>query len=353
MSANLLSLAQQALGSDFSKLAGQFLGESETTTQSAMRSLLPAVLGTVAQKGSTPEGAASLLSQLNSASVDTNILGNIAGLLGGSGGSSTMQSLLRLGTDTLVPALFGDKAGSLVNSLASMSGMKSSSAMNLLAMTVPLVFAFLKKYVGEKKLDAGGLASLLGGQGPHLSNAIDGRIASALGFANPGAFLAGLGGAAADTARRAGAAVAGGASTMAGAAADTAAAATVAGKSAFMRWLPWVIAAAVLLFLWNLFMGRPATTTAPAPAPTTSAPATTTPPVAMAPAAAAGFPPRSTSRRARRPSGRSATRPSLRPRRRSGRTTSRSRSPVTPTRPATSRRTKNSQRTVPWRCATR
>ena len=36
MNANLLSLAQEAMGGDFSKLAGQFLGESPGATQSAL-----------------------------------------------------------------------------------------------------------------------------------------------------------------------------------------------------------------------------------------------------------------------------------------------------------------------------
>ena len=54
MNANLLSLAQDALGSDFLKLAGQFLGEPQGSTQTALSSLLPAVIGGIAQKGATP-----------------------------------------------------------------------------------------------------------------------------------------------------------------------------------------------------------------------------------------------------------------------------------------------------------
>jgi outer membrane protein OmpA-like peptidoglycan-associated protein len=61
---------------------------------------------------------------------------------------------------------------------------------------------------------------------------------------------------------RAGAAVAGGA-----------AAATTATKSGLMRWLPWLIGAAVLLFLWNLLSGRSTTTPAPAPTAAVTAPA--------------------------------------------------------------------------------
>jgi outer membrane protein OmpA-like peptidoglycan-associated protein len=59
-----------------------------------------------------------------------------------------------------------------------------------------------------------------------------------------------------------------------------AAVATTAAKSGLMRWLPWLIGAAVLLFLWNMFSGKPAPT--PAPAPQVAAPA-----VAPAPAPAA------------------------------------------------------------------
>ena len=273
MNANLLTLAQEAMGGDFSKLAGQFLGETPGATQSAMTSLLPAVLGSIAQKGATPGGASSLLSMISGANLDVSSLGNIAGLFGG--GGAGINSLLKAGTSSLVPALFGDKSGALVNALSSASGIKSSSATNLLAMAVPMILMFLKKFIGDKGLNASSLATLLSSQGPNLQSALDSRLTGALGFASPAAFLGGLGGQAADMAKRAGSAVAGGA----GAAASAAAAATTATKSGLMRWLPWLIGAAVLLFLWNMFSGKPAPTPTPAPV---AAPA-----VAPAPAPAA------------------------------------------------------------------
>jgi len=275
MSVNMLSLVQTALGGDFAKLTGQFLGESVPSTQSALTSLLPAVLGSVAQKGATPEGASSLLSLINGSNLDTGVLDNVAGLFGT--GNNAMSSLMKLGTSSLVPALFGDKAGGLVNALAGAAGIKSSSATNLLAMAVPLIFTFLKKYISQNNLSAGSLSSLLKGQGEFLSKSLDGRLTGALGYANPAAMLSGLGGAAADTAKRAGAAVASGA----GAAASTAAAATTATKSGLMRWLPWLIGAAILLALWNMFAGKPTPPApAPAPAPKAAAPAPAPAPVA-------------------------------------------------------------------------
>jgi len=282
MSMNLLSLAQNALGSDFAGMASQFLGESPEATQSAIKSLLPAVLGTVAQKGSTPGGASGLLAMLDNPALDTSALGNVAGLFSGGGGG--LGSLMKLGTGSLIPALFGDKAGSLVGALSSASGIKTSSATNLLAMVVPLVLAFLKKLVGENGLNAGSLASLLSSQGPNLQGALDGRITSALGFANPAAFLGGLGalgGAAADTARRAGATVAGGAAAAGGAAVAAGDAAVAAGRTGLARWWPWLLGLAILAFLWWTFSPKP-----PAPTPATAPSAASAPAPAAAPATA-------------------------------------------------------------------
>jgi outer membrane protein OmpA-like peptidoglycan-associated protein len=273
MNANLLTLAQDALGGDFSKLAGQFLGESQGATQSALNSLLPAVLGGIAQKGATPQGASGLMSLINGANLDVSSLGNLAGLFGG--GGSGVNALLKAGTSSLVPGLFGDKAGALVNALSSSSGIKTASATNLLALIVPLVLTFLKKLMGDKGLNANSLSSLLSSQGPNLQGSLDSRMSSALGFASPAAFLSGLGGQAADTAMRAGAAVAGGA-----------AAATTATKSGLMRWLPWLIGAAVVLFLWNLMTGK----STPAPAPTAAVTAPAAPPAPAPAMVAASLP---------------------------------------------------------------
>ncbi|HEY6048428.1 MAG TPA: OmpA family protein, partial [Sphingomicrobium sp.] len=171
---------------------------------------------------------------------------------------------------------FGDKSDALVSALASSSGVKSSSASSLLAMVVPVVLMLLKKLVGERGLNAGSLASLLSSQGANLQGKLDGRMASALGFASPGAFLAGLGGAgeaAADTARRAGAAIAGGAATAGSAAMTASGAAATAGTTGLAKWWPWLLGIVVLGVLWWLFAPKtPAPAPASAPAATTSAP---------------------------------------------------------------------------------
>jgi outer membrane protein OmpA-like peptidoglycan-associated protein len=294
MSFDLLSAAKSALGGDFARQAAQLVGESPTTTQSALSSLLPAVIGVVAQKGATSEGASSLMSLINGANIDSSLLSNVGSLFAGGGGAA--NDLLKTSTTRLVPALLGDKAGALVSTLSSMSGMKSTSATNLLALVLPMVLGLVKKFIAERGLNASSLSSLLSGQAANLEGQLDSRLTSALGFSSPSSFLGSLGGATADAARRAGAAVGGGAMALGNAAYGagnaayaTASTAAQAAPSAFARWWPWIIGALILLLLWWWFAGRSTAPVATAPAPATTPPAASTAP---APAAAtfAGFP---------------------------------------------------------------
>lgn len=255
MSDSLLALVQQTLGGDFSRHIGDYLGESQGSAQAALSLLLPAVLGGVVQQGATPQGASSLMSLLNGANLDVGALRNLDGLFG-SGGAG-VDELLQSGGGNLVEELFGDRDGALANALASSSGVKGSSATNLLAIVVPLVLTFLKQFIADKGLNASSLSSLLAAQGPHLKNSLDGRLTTALGFPDPGALVGGSG----SNASRVAAGVRTGSSTAAASAAE---------KYGQTRWLPWVIAAALLFMLWNLFYGKPSEIPQPDIAETTA-----------------------------------------------------------------------------------
>ena len=225
MAANLLALMSGALGPQLIGAAGGFLGASESKMEPAVAVALPAVLGWLMQKTSTPAGAAALMSLLDAPGLDTGILGNLGSFLGG--GAKT-NALLKLG-GSLLPGIFGAKTGSLVSAVGSIAGLNAASAANFMALATTMALAFLKRHVGQHDLDAGGLARLLAGQAGFLKSGLDGRIAAALGFASVGAFLSSLGHAA-DT---------GGAASPA---------APVVGGPAVRRWLPWIILAGIALF---------------------------------------------------------------------------------------------------------
>jgi outer membrane protein OmpA-like peptidoglycan-associated protein len=267
MSINLLGLATQALGGNFGNLASQFLGESPSATQKGLDAILPAIIGGLAQKGSTPDGAAGLLSLLNGPSVNSDLLSNVAGLF--SNGGSQASGLLSTGA-SLLGGLFGDKAGGLASAVSGIANLKSSSAINLLGIVAPLVFGMLRKHSVDNSLNAGGLMDLLKGQATHLKGATNPSIASALGWPS----LATVTSSAASTAATS-------------AAAATAVAAK--GSSSLMKILPWVIAAVAALWFATGMKGcgteKVVTPTPPVAKPMT-APA---PPVAApvpAPAAA-------------------------------------------------------------------
>lgn len=259
MAIDLLAMMSSTVGQSLVSQAGKFLGASETTMKSAVDAALPALLGSVMQKASTPSGTSDLMKLLNTPGLDPGIVGNLGGYLGG--GDKT-SSLLSLGSG-LLSSLFGDKLGGLINTIASMFGLKSTAASNLMALAAPMVLGSLKNYVTQNRLDAGGLATLLAGQSDFLKPRLDSRLTSALGFGSVGAFLSSLTGTAGRAADAVGAAAgraAGAAGAAAGRAADAAGAygaaaysaggaAVAEGRSALSRWWPWLLAAAAAIIL--------------------------------------------------------------------------------------------------------
>ena len=245
MSVNILELLNSGIGKQLIGQAGSMLGESDSGIQSAVGSMMPALLGGMMSKAATPQGAGDLFKMVQGLNIDTGSLGNIAGMLagaaGGGGGASALQSM---GTSLLTGLLGGDKTNNLASALSSVAGIKPSSASSLLSLGTPLVMGVVKKMVGDGGLDASGLASALLGQKSALQGVnLDPRITGALGFNSMSSMLGALPNAAAATG-----------------------AAAAAGASGLRRWLPWIIGALALLLLWNWFSGRK-TETAPVPAP--------------------------------------------------------------------------------------
>ena len=178
---NLLEILEKIFGGNFAALASRFLGEPESNTKSAITSMLPALLGSIVQKGSTPGGASALMNTLNSSQVDANLPGKISELFATGGGNQ----LVNAGSGIL-SSLLGSKVNSLTGALSSMSGISGTSATSLIAMAAPLIMSALKKIVGEQSLNANGLMSLLGNQSRTLQNAIDPRLSQAMGLGLPG-----------------------------------------------------------------------------------------------------------------------------------------------------------------------
>ena len=258
MADNLVEMLRTSLMPALAGRASTYLGELETTTRSAMGAAIPAVLAGLAQQGSTPSGAAQLYETITSPQIDPGLASDFSGWLGG--GNKT-ASLLSQGS-ALLKGLFGEKIGAVADAISSVSGMKMASVSTLLSLAVPGIFAFLKRYLGQNRMDAGGLATLLAGQREHLRSGLDDRITSALGFASPGAFLSSLGSGIAGSASAAAGRVTETAREVGSGAARTASAAYATASGAIDRVPPvplsrrgwfWGLLALAALVLFGLF----------------------------------------------------------------------------------------------------
>ena len=156
------------------------LGENKQTTQRGLDAALPAVLGHIAQKASTTEGANNLLKLLKDGGHDGNVLGNLAGIL--KGGFAT-TNLLQTG-DSLINSTLGDKTSMITRLLTIYSGLKSKSSSSLLSLAAPLVMGAIGQEVKAQNLSAPGLMSLLSSQTESVKKELPygSGIGSTLGF---------------------------------------------------------------------------------------------------------------------------------------------------------------------------
>ena len=182
MSINLLEMLNSQLGSSVIQQASKFLGEDEAKTQSAMGAILPSILGSLVQKSATPNGPSEIMDMVSKGNFDGSIFNNIGSMFGGGESSSTMMNI---GT-SLLKGLVGNKLGTLIDVVASVSGLKKNSSSSLLSMAAPLVMGMIGKVIKSKGLNAAGLAKMLLGQTKFIKDALPTEISNAMGFANLG-----------------------------------------------------------------------------------------------------------------------------------------------------------------------
>jgi OmpA-OmpF porin, OOP family len=166
MSFNLMDAAKGLFTSDLVSKASAYLGESENGVTKAIAGILPGVLGGIADKSGSNEGA-NIISSLAQEQHGSGILGNLGNFFGNEGGG-----LLNKGAG-LLSGLFGDnKLGMLTNLISGFSGTKTASITSLLSMAAPALLGFLGKHASENNLNAGGLASLLSSQKSNIAAAL-------------------------------------------------------------------------------------------------------------------------------------------------------------------------------------
>lgn len=160
---SLLSMTQSFMTPDLIQKFSGALGQPADKIQSGLKSVLPAFLMGVANKGSSSEGAESLIKMAKTPNVE---------------GSEAVNGI------------FGNNLSTITTSLGASTGMSSSSITKMMGMIAPMVMGVIGKKVNQDGLNASGLMGFLGSQKSSLANMVPAGISNMFGF---GAASAGIG----------------------------------------------------------------------------------------------------------------------------------------------------------------
>src|SRR5580693_7613360 len=271
MAANLVSVVMQFLTPDMIAKIASALGLDRSVAQKAVGGAVPALLASLADVASTPNGARQLSSTL--AQQQPGSLESLKSLIGGSG----QNTLVETGSSMLSGLFGGGTLDTMAQTIGKFAGVDGGVSTSLLGMLGPVVLGALGQHQRSAGLDASGLASLLGSQKDQIAAAIPSGLADQLSAAGlldraEGSLRGGAAAASAAGNRIASASE----RTIAGANRATSAAAS-------SQWPYWLAGLVVLGGLAWYALGRSTDqTVAELPRPVTSQPATGT--VGMAPA---------------------------------------------------------------------
>ncbi|NDC62407.1 MAG: DUF937 domain-containing protein [Planctomycetia bacterium] len=161
---NIVDLVTSQLTGDVLGKLGGLIGANESQTRSATNAAVPALLSALSGLASTNSGADKLASAMGG--LDLNMLGNLAGLLGGGQASSLGNT-----GGNLLGSLLGGNLSSIVGTLATFAGMQPGIMKTLLTYLAPIVLGVVaKQFTGRP--DAAGIARLFSEQQGNIRNAI-------------------------------------------------------------------------------------------------------------------------------------------------------------------------------------
>lgn len=160
MAIGILDFLKSEFNDEIIGQIGKFIGEDSAKTGSALSSIFPAVLGALARKGSTSQGASEILNLIDKGGFGE---GTFKGLSSAFSGGDTAKTLMNAGSN-LLGNLFGNNVGNLTDWVGRKSGVAKSGISSLLSLAIPFVLGALGKEVKTSNLNASGLMGLLAGQ---------------------------------------------------------------------------------------------------------------------------------------------------------------------------------------------
>ncbi|AKU95942.1 Outer membrane fibronectin-binding protein [Labilithrix luteola] len=151
MTGSLIETVEARLTPDVvGKVAGS-IGESPAKVSGALSSAVPSIFAGLIQRGSTPGGAAGLLSSLKD--VDSSRIGDVSDPRGMMGIGSKLSS-----------GMLGDYGGRITDVISRTSGIGREGSSGIMSFVFPLIAGVIGKQVVSRGLGASGLMELLSSQ---------------------------------------------------------------------------------------------------------------------------------------------------------------------------------------------
>ncbi len=166
MSFNIVNLVKDQIQDQLLGQIGGLLGNEGSKASGAIDSMIPGILSGLSGTASSPAGADSLFSAVQDQ--DDSLLDNIGSLLGGGQAASIIDN----GNGVLNSLLGAGGLGKLAGVLSAFSGISKGGTSSLMGILAPIIIGAIKRKVMGDGLNAGSLASLLGGQSSNIAAAM-------------------------------------------------------------------------------------------------------------------------------------------------------------------------------------
>ena len=173
---SLQDLLGQQQGSEAVDQISQQVGAQPSMVNTAIQAALPAILGSLANNASTPQGAESLDNAL-ATDHDGGLLDNL-GSLGGMIFDQQTPTPRQADAGGILGHILGSNQGPVAQEVSNKSGLPLGQVAQILMMLAPIVMAYLGRQKQQQNVGAGGLGDLLGGL-------LGGQAAAAPSSGNP------------------------------------------------------------------------------------------------------------------------------------------------------------------------
>lgn len=174
-----MDLAKNAISQQVLGQIGGILGEDENKTTSAIDSVLPALIGGMANQAEDEKGLGAISDLLDTQ--DDGLLDNIGSMLG----DDNRSGFMNMGSGLLGTLLGGSQAG-IVNMLIRATGLNNTKIGSLLSIAAPIVLGIVNRQRKSSNLGIGGLGELLKGQKKHVASSLPEGFEDLVGIGQSG-----------------------------------------------------------------------------------------------------------------------------------------------------------------------